>query len=115
MATTNITYKRGFNQIKTKSCVFEETVKYNVNIISDNYLDIKIVAIDNNNKVVSSNTDIIIQSWYNEISVRKEYSINIMNSDCDIYLCFHAHCNGNLTIEDSNYTNSTNDVLVSLT
>jgi len=109
MKTLDKPFKRGYNQIKIESCTFNENVTYNVNIVSENYLDIKIVAIDNNN-VVSSDTDINIQNWYNEISVRKEYSINIMNSNCDIYVCFHARSNGFLPIEDSNYNNSTNNI-----
>ena len=102
-------FKRGFNQFKIDTNKFSQNGKYSIDIISQNYLDIKIFALDNNNNVVSSDTEIVCDSWYNEISVRKNYKINISKNECDIYVCFHAHSKGNIKIENNNFINCKDD------
>ena len=94
-------FSRGFNKIKINNFMFNENKTLNLNILSENNIDIKIIAL-NKEEIISSDTRIEYNYWYDEISTLKNYSVDILKGECEIYLCFHSKSEGNLLIKEEN-------------
>ena len=100
-----IKFKRGFNKIKINDYEFNESKTIRMNISCEENIDIKLIALSKE-MVMSSDTIITDNYWNNEI--QKYYSVNIISCDCSIYICFHAKCNSEFTVNDIciNYNDS---------
>ena len=113
----NINYSRGYNEIMLNSIEQNNNFKYGIEIISENKINFKIVALQNigNGKkrkqnVACSDTFVENKYWYNEISTMNTYNIDIMRGNNDIYLCFHSSKRGNIKINNESIINCANEI-----
>ena len=106
-----IHFKRGFNKIKVKSLNIDKSVTIKFDIISENNIDIKIIAIKDN-KIMCSDTYVKYNYLYNEVSTLKNYSTNIVYGYCEIYLCFHSKLNNSLIIKKDEICDCNENILL---
>ena len=108
---SKIKFFRGFNQIKINNYIFNGNKTFNLNISSENNLDIKIIALKNE-EIICSDTRIEYNNWNNEISILKNYYIDILKGECEIYICFHSKSKGDLRIIEENINDCNKEIIL---